>query len=138
MSTWIQFASNEQEIKQLRLQHWCSYLDLLAQEFVKVATSKGFYSSSNLDLSKDIASTHEEVSELWQAISKGKFNEPCNKAEDMKKKIGRSLTCGQEEAADCVIQALKLAFLSGITNIGQIVYLKNEYNKTRPWRHGRK
>ncbi len=115
-----------------------SFLDILADNFVEVAKSKGFYSSKNYEPDKDIAATHEEVSELRQAITKGKFNDPCDKSKDMLNKIGISLTCGQEEAADVIIQALKLARLVGIKNIAEVVFHKNEYNKTRPWRHGRK
>ena len=112
-------------------------LDILADEFVNVAKTKGFY-DGEYEVDRDIAASHEEISELRQAIKKGKFNEPCDKATDMINKIGVALTCGQEEAADCVIQALKLARLAGIKDIGLAVKLKNKYNKTRPWLHGRK
>lgn len=113
------------------------FLENLAEEFMNTAKSKGFYSSEEYNLDKDVAAMHAEVSELWEAYSRGKLDQPCDKSDQMLEKIGMSLTCSEEEAADLIIKSLCIAKALGI-DIVKSVRAKNSFNKTRPFRHGKK
>lgn len=112
-------------------------LNNLAEEFMSTAKSKGFYSGAEYNLSDDVASMHAEVSELYEAYKRGKMEQPCDKSADMLSKLGQTLTCQEEEAADLIIKALCIAKALNI-DIVKSVRLKNAYNKTRPYRHGKK
>ena len=112
-------------------------LNNLAIEFMSTAKSKGFYSSNPYNLDADIAAMHAEVSELWEADRAGRLNQPCDKSAKMLENLGVSLTCSEEEVADLVIKSLCIAHALNV-DIGHAVEVKNDFNKTRPFRHGKK
>lgn len=112
-------------------------LTILRDEFMATAKSKGWYSSPEYKIGDDIAAMHAEVSELWEAHRNGALDLPCDKNEKMLSSLGEGLTCAEEECADLVIKALCIASALKI-DISRAVRIKNEFNKTRPFRHGKK
>jgi NTP pyrophosphatase (non-canonical NTP hydrolase) len=76
-----------------------------------------------------IANLHGEVSELWDASMAGRLNTQCDKPV--------SLTCAEEELADIVIRVMDTAKSLGV-NLGRAIQIKSEYNRTRPFMHGKK
>lgn len=118
-------------------------LNVLRDEFMLTAKSKGFYCDPDQDydlgdkLGDDIASMHSEVSELWEAYRRDTLHKPCDKSEKMSSLFGETLTCAEEEVADLIIKALCIASALKI-DAAKAVYIKNEFNKTRPFRHGKK
>ena len=56
-------------------------LNILRDEFMATAKSKGFYSNSTYELSKDLAAMHAEVSELYEAEHHGTLDQDCDKTE---------------------------------------------------------
>ena|ERR1035437_4267458 len=115
----------------------CDVLNILSEEFMGTAKSKGWYSSEVYVLSGDIAAMHAEVSELYEAGRAGELNQNCNKSEKMLSLIGTTLTCAEEECADLIIKALCIASALNV-DISKSVFIKNEFNKSRPMRHGKK
>jgi NTP pyrophosphatase (non-canonical NTP hydrolase) len=71
---------------------------------------------------------HGEVTELWDAWRAGRQNEFCDKD------IG--LTTTEEELADLIIRALDVSRRLNV-NIVRALNVKHEYNKTRPFKHGK-
>ncbi|HVI39524.1 MAG TPA: hypothetical protein VM577_02600 [Anaerovoracaceae bacterium] len=112
-------------------------LIVLRDEAMATAKSKGWYSSPEYKIGDDIAAMHAEVSELWEAHRKGELDSPCDKSEKMLSSVGESLTCAEEECADLIIKALCIASALKV-DISKSVRIKNAFNKTRPFRHGKK
>lgn len=84
------------------------------------------------------ANQHSESSEFWEAFRKGKLHEECDKAVRMRELGIPVLTCAQEEIADEIIRVLDKADAHGVNNIGQAVYSKMLYNRSRERLHGGK
>jgi NTP pyrophosphatase (non-canonical NTP hydrolase) len=105
----------------------------LADEVHRNAEKHGFHGTTNFDeyLANMCNNLHGEVTELWDAHRSDKLYAFCDKAPKC------NLTCVEEELADIVIRTLDLARQLGV-NIEQAVLAKHEYNKTRPFKHGRK
>lgn len=112
-------------------------LTLLRDEFMATAKSKGWYSSPEYNIAGDVANMHSETSELWEAHRKDQLDKPCDKSEAMLSSLGESLTCAEEECADLIIKALCISKALNV-DIVKAVRVKNDYNKTRPFRHGGK
>lgn len=113
-----------------------SALNVLADHVWSVSKSKGF-KDEPVPVSTSCANLHGEVSELWEAFRAGKLNEPCDKAEGMRKLGLEPLTCAEEEIADVIIRALDTAKDLGI-DAGRAVAVKDFYNQHRPHRNGGK
>jgi NTP pyrophosphatase (non-canonical NTP hydrolase) len=105
----------------------------VALEMFQNAVNKGFHDKDDAKPLLDnygawCNNLHDEVSELWTAVRKGKLELPCDKA-------GCDLTNEEEELADIVIRAMDTASKRGI-NLGEAICKKYEYNTTRPRMHG--
>lgn len=105
----------------------------LAKELYLISANHGFHANDNKISNAEYwaircENLHGEVSELWEVYRKNKLNEKCDKDCD--------LTYGEEELADIFIRCLDTAFAKGI-NIGRAIRIKSEYNKTRPFMHGK-
>ena len=104
----------------------------------RLAVAKGFWEeyqqipwSSNdasLVLVKPIALMHSEVSELLDAV---RINPDalCDKNVE--------LTCEEEEVADIFLRLVDYCGARKI-DLGHAAALKHEYNKTRPYKHGKR
>ena len=112
-----------------------SGLDALAAEFLVTAKANGFHASEIPDPDKNMNAMIEEIEELREALKSPDCS--CDKAEKMRDKLGEVLTAREEEHADTIIQALKAALVFGVKDIARIVRIKNEFNKTRGWLHGK-
>jgi NTP pyrophosphatase (non-canonical NTP hydrolase) len=71
-----------------------------------------------------------EASELWEATRQNKLDYQCDKD-------GCLLTCEEEEMADLAIRLMDMAEARGV-NLGRAILKKAEYNKSRPFMHGKK
>ena len=112
----------------------------VAQEMFEIAREHGFHSDSPQPGAKNEVSTdrmgkfcanlHGEVSEIWEAARKGKLHDPCDKKDC-------PLTCAEEELADIVIRAMDCAHVLGV-DLGRAILVKAEFNRSRPFMHGKK
>lgn len=106
-------------------------IDELANAVHDNAVRHGFHPDAELVqtfVANQCNNLHGEVTELWDAWRAGKQDEQCDKD------IG--LTCTEEELADLVIRALDLSRRLSV-DIVYVVNVKHEYNKTRPFKHGK-
>ena len=124
-------------------------LNELAQEIHENAKSHGWYEKPPT-LPETIALCHAELSEALEAYrdgtdriselliyftgtsQSGKVFISDTQTEICKKPVGTAT-----ELADCIIRILDYCAYAGI-DIDEIIRLKHEYNKTRPYRHGNK
>jgi len=107
-------------------------LNQLRDELHNLAKQKGWYDSPETDdqfITRFVANTHGELSELWEAHRKSILHEPCDK--------DSSLTNLEEEMADIIIRTLDACGRLGV-DIERAVHLKHEHNKNRAYRHGGK
>jgi len=108
-------------------------LNELAKEFWQVSADHGFHDEgpdgANNDISAFVANLHGEISEFWEAYRKDTLDKKCDKSIE--------LTCAEEELSDIIIRTLEYGQQLGL-DMDRAVTIKNEYNKTRPWRHGGK
>lgn len=110
--------------------------DEVAAEMYENAAEHGFHPDEQVGqvtlerLAKFVANLHGETSELWEAGRRGTLHDRCDKA-------GCLLTNLEEELADIIIRALDTAHAYGIS-IGAAIRAKHEYNKSRPFMHGKK
>lgn len=103
-------------------------MNALADEVHAIAKSKGFYEPPPT-VPERLCLIHSEVSEALEAYRDG----------------AEGLTLSDEgkpeglasELADVVIRVLDMACYMGI-NIEQAIRLKIDYNRSRPFKHGRK
>ena len=108
-------------------------LSAVALHVYKVAQISGFHENdedlTNGRFGEFCANLNGEVSELWEAYRKGNLNKQCDKPV--------ALTCAAEELSDIVIRCFDTAITLGI-DIGAAIQLKDQYNQTRPFKHGDK
>ena len=107
-------------------------LNQLRDELHALAHEKGWYDRPETDeqfITRFVANTHGELSELWEAHRKGILREPCDKEQ--------RLTNLEEEMADIIIRTLDACGRLNI-DIERAVTLKHEHNRGRAYRHGGK
>lgn len=114
-------------------------IDQIADAVHALAHEKGFHFPQTDEefLANQCNNMTGEVSELWEACRCGKLRQPCDKADKMESMGLKPLTCIEEEYADIVIRALDACRRLGV-DIQLAVEVKHAYNKTRPFRHGKK
>lgn len=94
-----------------------------------LAASKGFWNLLGLEGQiKAIALMHSEVSELLDAVRINP-DAPCGK--------GIPLTAEQEECADIFLRLVDYCAARNI-DLEHAAQVKHEYNKTRPYKHGKR
>lgn len=101
----------------------------MALQFCYVAKEHGFWEPDGSPMptkkAEKIALMHSELSEALEAVRKPQVSIKCP---------GYSLEA--EELADCLIRLLDYCAYYGIP-IDEIVRAKHDYNKTRPYKHGK-
>lgn len=88
-------------------------------------------------IGKSMANIHREVSELWEAFRCGQEKELCDKANMMRAHDLPPLSCEEEELADMAIRVFDLSKRLKI-DLLRAILIKHAYNKTRPYKHGKK
>ncbi len=105
-----------------------------SREAHRLAKAKGFWDGCDPfdphQIAVKIALMHSEVSELLEAHRDGP-QEPCDK-----EGLG-ILTREEEECADILLRLVDYCGARGI-DLGFVAEKKFEYNKTRPYTHGKK
>lgn len=114
-------------------------LNELADAVHENAIDHGFHPVESIPIfiANQCNNLHGEVTELWDAFRAGKEEETCDKGEKLLELNLRVMTCQEEELADIIIRALDVSRRLQIP-IVECINAKHEYNKTRPYRHGKK
>lgn len=107
-------------------------LNQLADEVHENAKEKGFHPEEEqiIFVANQCNNMHGEIQELWDSWRKGDEWALCDKPET-------GLSCTAEELADIIIRALDVSRRLDI-DIVDAINAKHEYNKTRPYKHGKK
>lgn len=105
-------------------------LDDMARECFYNSANHGFWENPEGADSPGvkIALIHSEVSEALEALRKDP-NAPCEKDD--------RITVFEEEMADAIIRILDLSHQQK-ARIGYAVWIKHQYNMSRPFKHGKK
>jgi NTP pyrophosphatase (non-canonical NTP hydrolase) len=104
------------------------------------AKAHGFHDPNehiDLFIANQSNNLHEEVSELWSAHRAGISDDLCDKADKMVALGLQPLTNREEEYADIIIRALDQCRRLGV-DIQRAIEVKHAYNKTRPFKHGKR
>lgn len=96
----------------------------------EVAKDHGWWDRPN-DIGRQITNMHGELSEAWEEFRGGR------PLDYMYYSGGTKPEGFGVELADCVIRIMDTCEANGI-DLEKMIELKNEYNKTREWRHGGK
>lgn len=91
------------------------------------AVDHGFWEDDDYNIGEKICLVHAELSEWLEAARDGN---------PMSAKIP-AFTLGEEEAADAIIRIMDIAQRRNMDLAGAIA-AKHEYNKSRPYKHGKK
>jgi len=105
-------------------------LDHIGRQVGAVAADKGWREEQRA-ISEFIANIHAELSEAWEEYR------ACNGIKNIQYEADGKPTGFLVEMADIVIRVLEMCDDLNMP-IGYAVQLKNEYNKSRPYRHGGK
>lgn len=121
----------------------------LAKEVHENAVNHGFWEEKK-SFGDIIALCHTELSEAFEEHRNGKPNVYCiyNANGDCRETNATCIRCMMEqpttkpegiaiELADCIIRILDYCGHEGI-DIEEVIRIKHEYNKTRPYKHGGK
>lgn len=104
------------------------------------AVEHGWWNSER-NFTEVIALCHSELSEALEEDRVGKpleyFVRNGKDETDMSKWNGEKTEGAAVEMADCIIRILDWCGSQGI-DIGEVIKRKHEYNKTRPYKHGKK
>ena len=104
----------------------------IAKDIHQIAVEHGWWENDeHFNQAEKIALMHSELSEALEAQRNG------NPLSEKAILAGQSITCVEEELADCIIRILDFGEAM-LMDIERAVLLKNEYNRTRPYRHGNK
>lgn len=115
------------------IRHLLEPLKDLGNRSTELARQKGFGSEDSQAMSVcRIALMHQELSEMLEAVRKPSS---ADGKPPMSDKVPQ-ITLEAEEAADLFIRLSQYCTIRGI-NLDLAVDLKHEYNKTRPYKHGK-
>jgi len=98
----------------------------IEKNIYRINVLKGWTQKERTD-GEMIALIHAEISEALEGLRHG----------NQRSKIIPEVSEAEEEIADALIRIMDMAFLRK-WNIPKALFLKLEYNKTRPYRHGGK
>lgn len=102
-------------------------LSILSKRIHENAVKKGFWEKTP-NKGELISLIHREASEITEALRK---NDPVSL------KIGPEFTEEEEELADVIIRTLDYAAGFNL-RVGEAILAKMKYNKSRPYKHGKK
>ncbi len=101
-------------------------MDSLAAEIIKTANEHGFW-DGNCSEGEKIALMHSELSKVLEALRNGNpLDKHCP-----------GFSSVEIEYADCIIRILDTCYQNGY-RIGSAIVAKMVFNKTRPYKHGKK
>ena len=116
---------DSKENYQLKAATFTELWDWVAKNIYRTNVLKGWTSKERSD-GEQIALIHSELSEALEAL---RHHNPDSKVV--------SVSAAEEEIADAIIRIMDMAYHKR-WNIPKALFLKMEYNKTRPYRHGGK
>jgi NTP pyrophosphatase (non-canonical NTP hydrolase) len=106
-------------------------LTVAAHEWHRLACEKGFHDTpAEGRLAEMVLNAITELTELWQAYRKGELHKQCDKA------TPAPLTYLEEELADTLIRVSDIAVALKV-DLARACEVKHEFNKTRPYKHGK-
>jgi hypothetical protein len=114
-------------------------IDEIADAVHANAVAHGFHDPSQTEyefLADQLNNLHDEVSELNSARRAGALHLFCDKAHKMRELGMEPLTNMEEEYADILIRTLDQMRRLEL-DIMKCIIVKHEYNKTRPYKHGK-